>query len=124
MLLNQLMLWGGIFLFIYTSIFIWIKLRKIGSLLLVLIITTSFIHSFGVAKYSILGSMRLNSILIVMDLEADFESINREKTILDSIKIWSKKIRGKKPIYTTTGGTQISVDTIGDEKSIKLFKRF
>tara|TARA_B100000795_G_C22405375_1_gene288749 strand:+ start:169 stop:543 length:375 start_codon:yes stop_codon:yes gene_type:complete len=124
MLLNQLMLWGGIFLFIYTSIFIWIKLRKIGSLLLVLIITTSFIHSFGVAKYSILGSMRLNSILIAMDLEADFESVNREKTILDSIKSWNKKIRGKKPIYTTTGGTQISVDTIGDEKSIKLFKRF
>ena len=33
-------------------------------------------------------------------------------------------LRGKKPIYITSGGSQISVDPIGDEKAIKLFKRF
>ncbi|MBC8514016.1 MAG: hypothetical protein H8D28_06565 [Candidatus Thioglobus sp.] len=47
-----------------------------------------------------------------------------DKAILDSLKSWNKKLRGKKPIYETSGGSQISVDPIGDEKSIKLFKRF
>ena len=76
------------------------------------------------AKYSILGSMRLNSIPTVMNLEVDFEFVSRGEAILDSLKSWNKMLRGKKPIYTTSGGSQISVDSIGDEKSIKLFKRF
>ena len=60
----------------------------------------------------------------VMNLEADSKSISRGEIILDSIKSWNKKLRGKKPIYITSGGSQISVDTIGDEKAVKLFKRF
>jgi hypothetical protein len=59
-----------------------------------------------------------------MNLEADYKSISRGEAILDSLKSWNKKLRGKKPIYETSGGSQISVDSIGDEKSIKLFKRF
>ena len=124
MLLNQLVLWGSIIIFIFTSIFLWIKWRKIGSPLLVLIIALSFINSFGIAKYSILGSMRLNPIPKVMNLEADSKSASRGEAILDSLKSWNKKLRGKKPIYITSDGSQISVDPIGDEKAIKLFKRF
>ena len=124
MLLNQLVLWGSIILFICASIFLWIKWRKIGALLQVLIIALSFINFFGIAKYSIFGSMRLNSIPKVMNLEADSKSISRGEVILDSLKSWNKMLRGKKPIYVTSGGSQITLDPIGDEKSIKLFKHF
>tara|TARA_B100000795_G_scaffold86203_1_gene62708 strand:+ start:182 stop:556 length:375 start_codon:yes stop_codon:yes gene_type:complete len=124
MLLHQLALWGAIILFLSVSIFLWLKWQKIGSPLLVLIIVISFIYSFGIAKYSILGSMRLNTMPIVIGLEADSEFVSRGKAILNSLKSWNKILRGKKPIYTTTGGTQISMDPISNEKSIKLFKRF
>ena len=124
MLLNQLVLWGSVILFICVSIFLWIRWRKIGSFLLVLITAILFINSFGIAKYSILGSMRLNSIPKVMNLEADSKSVSRGEVILDSLKSWNKMLRGKKPIYITSGGSQISVDSISDEKAIKLFKRF
>ena len=124
MLLNLLVLWGSIILFIWASIFLWIKWRKIGSFLLVLIIALLFINSFGVAEYSILGSMRLDSIPKVMNLVADSKSASRGEAILDSLKSWNKMLRGKKPIYITSGGSQILVDPIGDEKAIKLFKRF
>ena len=124
MLLNQLVLWGSVILFICVSIFLWRRWRKIGSFLLVLITALLFINSFGIAKYSILGSMRLNSIPKVMNLEADSNSISRGEAIFESLKNWNKMLRGKKPIYITSGGSQISVDPIGDEKSIKLFKRF
>ena len=124
MLLNQLVLWGSICFFICASIFLWIKWRKIGLPLLVLIIALSFSYSFGIAKYSILGSMRLDSISTIMDLEADYEFQSRGESILSSLKSWSKILRGKKPIYTTSGGSQILVNPIGDEKSIKIFTRF
>ena len=42
----------------------------------------------------------------------------------DSFSSTFKLLDGKKPIYITSGGSQISVDPIGDEKAIKLFKRF
>ena len=124
MLLNQLVLWASVILFICVSIFLWSRWRKIGSFLLVLITAILFINSFGIAKYSIVGSMRLDSIPKVMNLEADSKSISRGEVILDSLKSWNKMLRGKKPIYITSGGSQISVDPIGDEKAIKLFKRF
>ncbi|MDB9937598.1 hypothetical protein OAD78_00250 [Candidatus Thioglobus sp.] len=124
MLLSQLALWIYLCFFVCTSIFLWIKWRKIGAPLLILIIVILFIYSFGIAKYSILGSMRLNSIPKVMNLEADSKSISKGEVILDSLKNWNKMLRGKKPIYITSGGSQISVDSIGDEKAIKLFKRF
>ena len=124
MLLSQLTFFGALCFFLCASISLWIKWRKIGSLLLALIIAILFTLSFGIAKSSILGSMRLNSIPIVMNLEISHESISRGETILDSLKSWSKILRGKKPIYTTKNGAQISVDSIGDEKSINFFKRF
>ena len=124
MLLNQLALWGYLCFFVCTSIFLWIKCRKIGAPLLILIIVISFIYSFGIAKYSILGTMRLNSIPIVMYFEADSEFVSHGKAILDSFKSWNKMLRGKKPVYTTKSGAQILVDPIGNEKSIKLFNTF
>jgi len=124
MLLNQLALWGILCFFICASIFLLIKWQKIGLPLLVLIIAISFIYSFGITKYSILGSMRLDSIPTAMNLEANSKFLSRGQTILSSLKIWNKILRGKKPIYITSGGSQISVDSIGDEKSIKFFKRF
>ena len=124
MLINQLALWGNVCLFIFGSTFLWIKWRKIGLPLLVLIIALSFLNSFGVANYSIHGSLRLNSIPTIINTETDSKSISRGEIILDSLKSWNKKLRGKKPIYISTSGSQISVDPIGDEKSIKLFKRF
>ena len=124
MLINQLALWGSICLFLFASIFLCVKWQKIGSPLLVLIICVSFIYSLGIAKYSILGSMRLVAIPIVIDLAVDSESVSRGKAIFDSLKSWSKILRGKKPIYISAGGSQILVDSIGDEKSIKFFKRF
>ncbi|WP_416653333.1 hypothetical protein [Candidatus Pseudothioglobus sp. Uisw_086] len=124
MLLSQLALWGSLGFLVCASIFLWIKWRKIGSPLLVLIIFTLFIYFFGITKYSILGSMRLNSIPTVMNLETDSKFVSRGEAILDSLKSWNKMLRGKKPIYITSDGSQISVDPIGDEKSIKLFKRF
>ena len=124
MLLNQLVLWGSVILFICVSIFLWSRWRKIGSFLLVLITALLFINSFGIAKYSILGSMRLDSIPTAMNSETDSKFVSRGEAILDSLKSWNKILRGKKPIYITSGGSQISVDPIGDEKAIKLFKRF
>ena len=124
MLLNQLALWGILCFFICASIFLLIKWQKIGLPLLVLIIAISFIYSFGITKYSILGSMRLDYIPTAMNLEANSEFLSRGKAILSSLKSWNKILRGKKPIYITSGGSQISVDPIGDEKSIKFFKRF
>ena len=124
MLLNQLVLWGSVILFICVSFFLWSRWRKIGSFLLVLITAILFINSFGIAKYSILGSMRLDSIPTAMNSEADSKFVSRGEAILDSLKSWNKILRGKKPIYITSGGSQISVDPIGDEKSIKFFKRF
>ena len=124
MLLNQLVLWASVILFICVSIFLWSRWRKIGSFLLVLITALLFINSFGIAKYSILGSMRLDSIPIAMNSETDSKFVSRGEAILESLKNWNKMLRGKKPIYITSGGSQISVDPIGDEKAIKLFKRF
>ena len=124
MLLNHLALWGPVCFFVCASIFLWNKWRKIGSPLLVLIIVISFIYSFGIAKYSILGSMRLDSIPAAMNAVTDSKFVSRGEAILDSLKSWNKILRGKKPIYITSDGSQISVDPISDEKAIKLFKRF
>ena len=124
MLLNQLVLWASVILFICVSIFLWSRWRKIGSFLLVLITAILFINSFGIAKYSILGSMRLDSIPTAMNSETDSKFVSRGEAIVDSLKSWNKILRGKKPIYITSGGSQISVNPIGDEKAIKLFKRF
>ena len=54
----------------------------------------------------------------------DSELVGGGESILDRLKLWNKVLRGKKPIYTAKGGTQIKVNPIGDEKYIKLIKPF
>ena len=129
MLLNQLTLFGSLCFFVGASIFLWIKWRKIGAPLIVLIITVLFINSVGIIKFSIFGSMKFDAInlypsSLIKNIDSGSEFISRGDAILDSLKSWNKILRGKKPIYTTSGGSQISMDSIGEEKSIKLFKRF
>ena len=59
-----------------------------------------------------------------MDSDDNPELVGGGESILDKLKLWNKILRGKKPIYTTNSGTQIKVNPIGDEKSIKLIKPF
>ena len=47
-----------------------------------------------------------------------------KKNALDVLKHVSKQIQGKEPIVTTKGGTNISVDAFGSDKSIKVNKKF
>ena len=54
----------------------------------------------------------------------DSELVGGGESILDKLKLWNKVLRGKKPIYTAKGGTQIKVNPIGDEKSFNLIKPF
>ena len=67
-------------------------------------------------------NLDLNPSIIVLDNNP--EIVSSGESTLDKLKRWNKIIRGKKPIYTTKGGTQFNVNPIGDEKSIKLFKPF
>ena len=60
----------------------------------------------------------------IMDSDDNPELVGGGESILDKLKLWNKMLRGKKPIYTAKGGTQINVNPIGDEKSIKLIKPF
>ena len=39
-------------------------------------------------------------------------------------KRWNKMLRGKGPLYSTRSGTNLKIDTIGDEKSITIDKAF
>ena len=124
MLLNLLAFFLAFCFFVCSSIFLWIKWRKIGISLIVLIIIVLCVFYYGIIKYSIFGSMRLEYNPSIISLEVNPVFTNHGETVLDTFKSWSKILRGKKPIYISTGGTQILVDPIGDEKSIKLFKRF
>ena len=124
MLLNQLIFFSILFLCVYVSIQLRRMYRKIGTILLVLTLVVFVISVAGTIKFSILDSMNLdlNSSIIVLDNNP--EIVSSGESTLDKLKRWNKIIRGKKPIYTTKGGTQFNVNPIGDEKSIKLFKLF
>ena len=124
MLLNQLIFFSILFLCVYVSIQLRRMYRKIGTILLVLTLVVFVISVAGTIKFSILDSMNLdlNSSIIVLDNNP--EIVSSGKSTLDKLKRWNKIIRGKKPIYTTKGGTQFNVNPIGEEKSIKLFKPF
>ena len=124
MLLNQLIFFSILFLCVYVSIQLRRKYRKIGTILLVLTLIVFIISVAGTIKFSILDSMNLdlNPSIIVLDNHP--EIVSSGESTLDKLKRWNKIIRGKKPIYTTRGGTQFNVNPIGDEKSIKLFIPF
>lgn len=39
-------------------------------------------------------------------------------------KRWNKMLRGKGPVYTTRSGTNLKIDTFGDEKSVTIDRTF
>jgi hypothetical protein len=124
MLLNQLIFFSILFLCVYVSIQLRRMYRKIGTILLVLTLVVFVISVAGTIKFSILDSMNLDLNPSIIVLDNNPEIVSSGESTLDKLKRWNKIIRGKKPIYTTKGGTQFNVNPIGDEKSIKLFKLF
>jgi len=124
MLLNQLMFFGILFLFIYILILLRRMYRKIATTVLVLLLAVLVISLAGTIKFSIFDSMNLDLNPSIMDSDDNPELLSGGESILDKLKLWNKILRGKKPIYTTNSGTQIKVNPIGDEKSINLIKPF
>ena len=51
-------------------------------------------------------------------------SISKNSERFFRLKRWNKMLRGKKPIYSTSSGTNLKIDTFGGEKSIKIDKYF
>ena len=124
MLLNQLIFFGILFLFIYVLILLRRTYRKIATTVLVLLLAILVISLAGTIKFSIFDSMNLDLNPSIMDSDDNRELVGGGESILDKLKLWNKILRGKKPIYTTNSGTQIKVNPIGDEKSINLIKPF
>ena len=124
MLLNQLMFFGILSLFIYVLILLRRTYRKIATTVLVLLLAILVISLAGTIKFSIFDSINLDLNPSIMDSDDNPELIGGGESTLDKLKLWNKILRGKKPIYTTNSGTQIKVNPIGDEKSINLIKPF
>ena len=51
-------------------------------------------------------------------------SINKNSDRTLKFKKWNKALRGKGPLYSTRSGTNIKIDTFGDEKSITIDRAF
>ena len=126
--MSQLVFISICFFMVCISIILWITWRKIGYPLIILIIISLAVISFGSGKLlneSIKFNLpAFNSSLSISSLDDDSQFLSRGKKILNSVRSWSKKIRGKKPIYSSDNGSQIIVDSIGEEKSIKIIKNF
>ena len=50
--------------------------------------------------------------------------ISKESERFLRLKRWNKMLMGKRPIYSTRSGTNIKIDTFGNEKSIIVDKAF
>ena len=126
--MSQLVLISICCFLVCISIILWINWRKIGYPLIILIIISLAVISFGSGKLlneSIKFNLpAFNSSLSISSLDDDSQFLSRGKKILNTVQSWSKQIRGKKPIYSTDNGSQIIVDSIGEEKSIKIIKNF
>ena len=51
-------------------------------------------------------------------------SINKVSARALKFKRWNKMLRGKGPVYSTRSGTNLKIDTFGDEKSITIDRAF
>ena len=51
-------------------------------------------------------------------------TISKESERFLRLKMWNKMLIGKRPVYSTRSGTNIKIDTFGDEKSITIDKKF
>jgi hypothetical protein len=65
---------------------------------------------------------------IICDEGAAFKrsevTISKESERFLRLKRWNKMLIGKRPVYSTRSGTNIKIDTFGDEKSITIDKKF
>ena len=126
--MSQLVFISICFFLVCISIILWINWRKIGYILIILIIISLAVISFGSGKLlneSIKFNLpAFNSSLSISSLDDDSQFLSRGKKILNSVRSWGKQIRGKKPIYSSDNGSQIIVDSIGEEKSIEIIKNF
>ena len=100
-----------------------------GLPILLLLTILLFEFFFGISKLSVskiyqsdLIDLKIMTPEIILDDNSEFT--NRSQSIFNKIKSLNKMLRGKKPIYITESGTQINVDPIGEEKSIKIIKNF
>ena len=50
--------------------------------------------------------------------------INKASARALKFKRWNKMLRGKGPVYSTRSGTNLKIDTFGDEKSITIDRAF
>ena len=62
-----------------------------------------------------------NDGIVVNELEI---SINKNSARALKFKKWNKALRGKGPVYSTRSGTNLKIDTFGDEKSITIDRPF
>ena len=51
-------------------------------------------------------------------------TISKESERFIRLKRWNKMLMGKRPIYSTRSGTNLKIDTFGNEKSITVDKAF
>ena len=51
-------------------------------------------------------------------------STKKSSVISLRFKRWNKALRGKGPVYSTSSGTNLKIDTFGDEKSITIDRAF
>ena len=51
-------------------------------------------------------------------------SISKESERFLRLKRWNKMLMGKRPIYSTRSGTNLKIDTFGNEKSITVDRAF
>ena len=56
--------------------------------------------------------------------KVDKAPIINSSILVNKLKSMNKILRGKKPIYSTNGGTQIKIEPLDEEKSIILNKLF
>ena len=53
-----------------------------------------------------------------------YMSTKKSSVISLRFKRWNKALRGKGPVYSTSSGTNLKIDTFGDEKSITIDRAF
>ena len=51
-------------------------------------------------------------------------SISKERERFIRLKRWNKMLMGKRPVYSTRSGTNIKINTFGNEKSITVDRAF
>ena len=49
---------------------------------------------------------------------------NKSSALSLRLKMWGKALRGKGPLYSTRSGTNLKINTFGDEKSITIDRVF